>query len=184
MENETTENPSWYKVWHFKELQEYKEENKIKLIDEEAVWITKKIAKHFKIGQYTIGFHGYNGSARISRFGHYVTYSHNPTMYLICHELCHALVWKKYNRQIEHGSKKWKSGMKRLIAYCKKKNFWIEERQRRSQPKPQKPEPTKDEIKQQKIAKAEAKIKRYETKIKLYTKKLSRTKRSLTMLKK
>jgi hypothetical protein len=104
---------------------------------------------------------------------------------LICHELTHPLCWRKYNhRHISHNNKKWKYQLGRIIAYCKKKNFWQEEIQKWRTPKAIEPEPTKQEIQQQKIIKAETKIKKYETKIKMYQRKLSRTRRSLSMLKK
>jgi predicted RNase H-like nuclease (RuvC/YqgF family) len=74
--------------------------------------------------------------------------------------------------------------MKKVVSYCKRKEWFEQELERRTAPKPIKPEPTKQEIQQEKIAKAERKIKRYETKVKMYQKKLGKTKRSLSMLKK
>ena len=74
--------------------------------------------------------------------------------------------------------------MKRMIAYCTKKNWFVDELGRRLTEKPIKPEPTKQELQQQKIVKAETKIKKYKMKVKMYQKKLVKTEKLVVRLKK
>jgi hypothetical protein len=173
-----------YHIWHFKETEKYQEEHKLKLLDSEAQKIVDKITRHFKLGKYYVKFYGNGDGGRIWSKG-IVRFSHNPSFALICHELAHSLCWKKYkHKSINHNNKKWAYQLSRIIKYCRKQNFWQEEIKKWRTPRTEKPEPTKQEIQEQKIIKAEAKIKKYEMKIKMYQKKLNRAKRSVVMLKK
>jgi hypothetical protein len=67
-----------------------------------------------------------------------------------------------------------------------KKNFWSDEIAKRTAPKPSKPLPSVDELRQQKIAKRRESIVRFEKKLKyytrLYTNKIKSAKRSIVML--
>ena len=68
--------------------------------------------------------------------------------------------------------------MKRMLNYCKKKDWFKDELERRLTPKI-KIEPTLEELKQKEIEKLKFKIKKYETKIKMYQNKLKKSIRSL-----
>jgi hypothetical protein len=182
------EEPTYVSDWHDKEIEQYQEEHKKKVSDEDAEFIVKKIARHFKLGNYSIRFHGYYDSGQIQYgWNKEVRLSHNPSFALIMHELNHPLCHKRYKKQIAHGCRKWQYQLRRIVDYCKKKNFWEQElkdrEQRRIEASKPKPQPTAIEIRDQKITKAETKIKKYETKIKMYQKKLQKARRSLNVLK-
>jgi len=171
------------KDWNARENHRYQDESLISVSDNDTQKIVDKICRHFKLGKYNLRFRGENGGATIWTFSKHIRFSHNPSFVLICHELCHALCRRRYeNSKIRHGCKKWETQMKRLIGYCKAKNFWKEEIEKWSIPKPTKPEPTKDELRTLKIEKAKSNIVRYEKKIKMYQRKISKAKRSISML--
>jgi hypothetical protein len=93
-------------IWHYKEIEKYQEEHKKKLLDDEAQKIVDKIVRHFKLGSYYVKFYGSGDGGRIWSNG-IVRLSHNPSFALICHELTHPLVWKRYNHKpISHNNKK------------------------------------------------------------------------------
>jgi hypothetical protein len=182
--------PTYVSDWHDKETKQYPQEHDKKISDADAEFIVKKIARHFKLGNYSIRFHGHLDSGRIWYGGlnKEVCLSHNPSFALITHELTHPLCHKRYKKQIAHGCRKWQYQLSRIVDYCKKKNFWeqdLKDRgQRRIETSKPKPQPTAIEIRDEKITKAETKIKRYESKMKRYQNKLQKAKRSLNILKK
>jgi len=144
--------------------------------------VVEKLYKHFKLGtpylEFTSGWrHSKWSPSRI------VINSDHASYGLIAHEVGHGLAYKKYGTNVGH-TKKHRTQMKRILAYLEKKKFFADELERRLAPKPEKPQPTKDDVRDQRIEKSKEKILRYQKKIKFYTRKLSRAKRSLTMLQK
>lgn len=150
--------------------------------DSEAERITNKIARHFKLGKFRVYFYGNSGSARIWSYGK-MRLSHNPSLATICHELCHPLCYKRYKKRIRHGTKKWNYQLNRLIEYCRKKNFWKEEIEKWRQPKPIKPEPTKEELRQQRVKLLEERKQKYERRIKLAENRIKKINRQIAGLK-
>jgi hypothetical protein len=199
--------PTYVSDWHDKETEQYQEEHKKKVSDEDAEFIVKKIARHFKLGDYSIRFHGNRDSGHIwyGGFNKEVCLSHNPSFALICHEFVHPLCHKRYKRQIAHGCKKWKYQLSRIVDYCKKKGFWEQELKDREQREMQrqhkyiedsrkqqettkvmdafkgleKLKPTKEEKKKQKIAEIEQKIKGFQRRTKLYQTKIKKLQKKL-----
>ena len=170
--------------WHSKETEKYQAEHKLKVLDCEAQRIVDKITRHFKLRDYFVKFRGTGDGGKIWNNGE-VRLSHNPSFALICHELTHPLCWKKYKgRNISHNNKKWAYQLSRIIGYCRKKNFWQEEIQKWRTPQEVRPEPSKQELEQQEIAKTEAKVKKYEMKAKMFQKKLAKAKKRLIGLQK
>ena len=161
----------------------YSEYYNRKISDSDAEYIANKLGRHFKLGSVYVYFYGYCGSGRAYRFGRRLRLSHNPSIGLICHEVNHFLCWKiqsmKNLSRIRHGTKKWNRQLQRLLKYCKKKNFWEDELRRKNEPKPVKPEPTKNEIVTMKFLRLQKNLKRYESRIKFYTNKAKKTKRKL-----
>jgi len=151
-----------------------------KLNEKEARIAFEKIKRHFKLNNYLrLEFTNNVGGGKC--YGQSLIQLRYETDYgILCHELGHALTHQKYGN-IHHNRKMYRQ-MERIIKYCKKKNFWESELQERTTPKPVMPEPTKDEIKMQKIQKAQEKIQHYEKKLRFYQKKQSKAKRSLAML--
>lgn len=73
--------------------------------------------------------------------------------------------------------------MKRVINYCRKKNWFEEELQRRTAPKPKKQEPTKDEVRSKRIILLEERKAGYERRIKLAENKIKKLNKQIAGLK-
>lgn len=171
------------KQCHVKEWNRYSKEEEIEVQDWDVQKIVNKITRHFKLGNHSVKFRKTHTS-HISKWGREIVFWHHPSFRIVCHELCHTLCWKKYpSKKIRHGTKKWQTQMKRLINYGRKKNFWKDEIEKWRQPKPQKPEPTKQEIRLQKINRLEQSIKRHQTKIKRCQTLIKKAHRRITGLK-
>jgi len=142
--------------------------------------IFKKLCRHFKINprlQFGRGSNANGCRVQLSN-------KWGKNLGILCHELAHAYTDIKFHF-VKHNKKMWKI-MVRMIRYCEKNNYWQEELQRRLTPKPINPEPTKDEIRLEKIEKKKQALIRYEKKLKYYTKlygnKIRSVKRSIVML--
>ncbi len=102
---------------------------------------------------------------------------------VLCHELAHYYCYDKYGGRIGHNKKMWRV-MERMINYYKKKNYWEEELDKRTEVKV-KLEPTKEELKLKKIEKRKTDLLRYEKRLayftKLYTNKIKKANRSIAM---
>lgn len=144
--------------------------------------VVKKLYKHYGLNPSFIDWTTGRNHSKWSLNRILINLSH-ASFGLIAHEVAHGLAYKKYGCNVGH-TKKHKIQMKRILAYLKKKKFFVDELTRRLAPRPEKPQPTKDEVRDQKIEKAKEKILRYKKKISFYTRKLGRAKRSLTMLQK
>jgi hypothetical protein len=103
---------------------------------------------------------------------------------VICHEVAHLLAYRKY-RVMKHDKKLYRV-MTRVMNYALKKDFWSDEISKRTAPKPVKPEPTIDEVRQKKIAQRKESIVKFEKKLKYYNKlylgKIRKARKSISML--
>ena len=142
--------------------------------------VFKKLCKHFKIKgcslEWTSGrnhpkaFYGYFPKVRMN-------YDWN-NFGVLCHELAHVKLYT--DKKIKgHNKRHWKN-MEKMIKYCRNKNWFSEELDRRTTIKV-KPEPSKEELKAKELIKLQEKIIKYEKKILFYQKKLSKAKRSYTI---
>lgn len=158
------------KDWNCNERETWKVENDMKIPNEKAEMIVKKLIKHFKLPFRKIYFYGLRDSGHVWGSG-LLRLSNNPSVHVICHEICHLLCWKKVRdgklkKHPQHGSKKWLKQLKIVHNYVIKNNYWKEELERRTTPKEPKPEPTKNEVRIKKVENLKASNKRFETKIK------------------
>ena len=172
-----------YPKWSYKEHEMFKRYYDCKIPDEDAKIVVDKLSRHFKlINSYTgivhLKFHGGKQSGRAWPSTKQVCLSHGPSLGLIAHELTHL-----FDGNIHHGSKKWNRTMWRVINYADKKHWWREEIAKRTTAKITIiPVLSKNDIREQKIKKAQEKIVRYEKKMRFYKNKLSKAQRSLSML--
>jgi len=177
------------KVGYYQENVKYAEfySRKIALFD--LQFISDKIAKHFKLRKPTISVYGYRIS-RAFKFGTYIKLSRSCGLNFgtLCHELNHFVCWneitmKKYSQhpidKIRHGTKKWNRNLQKLLRYCKKKNFWQDEIARRHTPKPPKPEPTKDELQNKRLALLKSRKDAYERRIRLSENRIKKLNRQI-----
>ena len=162
----------------------WKEQEEMKVTNEAAEMIVKKLSKHFKIYIRSVSFKT-GGWSFAYRFGKYIRFRHNPSMRTICHEVCHLYCWDKFDKKVQHGSKKWLSQMKIVINYCKRKNYWKEELERRTAPKEPKPKIvlTIIEIRLRKLTRHEKANKKYKAKVKRCLKMIKVNNRRISALK-
>lgn len=173
-------------MYYRNERAEFQEEFKRELPNWDAtVIVIKKILKHYKLGTPSIYCtsgrnHSNAGKWKITINAGQMNFA------VICHELAHTYQdVKGYREKGENWhNKRHKRIMKRMLDYCKKKNWFEEEINRRLAPRPVKPEPTKDELNQKLIARLEDNCKRYQTKLKLYSGKLKKTQKRIERMKK
>jgi len=171
-----------WKTCYDKENSKFKDEKDFKVSNEVAQMIVKKLAKHFKLPiRYVYFRQGRTSTAY--KWGREIKFWNNQDVKTICHEVCHFLCWKKFDKKVQHGSKRWLSQMKIIINYCKRKNYWKEELERRTKPKELKPEPTPRELRLKKIERFEAGIKRHQTKIKRCQTLIKKNNRRISALK-
>ena len=150
--------------------------------DQSIYLVVKKLYKHFKLGYPNLEITSGN---RYSRCGSTrIVINRDSANYgTIAHEVAHALDLKKNGHGGRWHDKKHKRQMKIILNYLKRKNYFEEEIIRRVTPKPPKPEPTKVEVRDNKIELAQQKVLRYEKIVRMYTKKLQKSRKSLNMLK-
>ncbi|MBU0958189.1 MAG: hypothetical protein KKF56_05260 [Nanoarchaeota archaeon] len=156
----------------------------IKVSSIQAKIIVDKLARHFKLSITNVVFYGWKDSGQASRWRARIRLCHTPSIGVICHEVNHFLCWKKFGVSgVRHGTKTWCRQLQIIINYVRKMNFWNDEFARRTAPKPQKPEPTKLEIRLKKIERLENNIKRHNTRIKRCQTLIKKTNRKISALK-
>ena len=91
----------------------------LKVSDEDAVVIVRKLLRHFgRKGRYSkvkVRFYGNRDSGENGWFG--IRLSHKPSIGLICHEVAHEF-HRKHDRKLMRL-------IGRFIHYCEKKSYWI-----------------------------------------------------------
>lgn len=171
------------KIHTFAECSKFSEVKEVKLSDVQAEMMVMKLAKHFKLSIRYVEFYNYR-TALAYKWERKIRLWHNPDVRIICHEVCHFLCWSKFpDKQVRHGTKRWYRQLSILTNYAKKKNYWKEEFERRTAPKPVKPEPTKQELRLVVIERLEGNCNRYHTKLKLYSNKLKKAEKKINRLK-
>jgi len=104
-------------AFYYNEHQLFPEAYNLKVSDQDAKKVMHKLLQHFgnsqKAKSWVVRFYGHRDSGSC---GWGIRLSHNPSIGLICHEVCHTFVRR-------HGKKMMKL-MKRMVNYCKKKDYW------------------------------------------------------------
>jgi hypothetical protein len=170
-----------YLKYYQDEREKYKEsfEQKVQSTREVEI-ITDKLLKHFKLDMVRIRFTSGSRHSNASLGRITINMEYGDDFGTICHELAHVYQAQKLHDSKYKGwhNKEHHKIFKRMINYCKKKDWFQAELQRRTIEKPRKIV-SKDELKQKYIVNLELKIKQYEKKIKIYTNKLKKAKKSL-----
>lgn len=167
-------------------LKFYKDENELyaeaydkKLSSREIGIIFEKLKRHYKLDVWLRHNAIRNGHFR----GYCIDVPHNTSFGLLCHEVAHAIDYKKRGKS-KH-DKKLMRILGNVINYCKNKDWWQEELDRRTEIKI-KPQPTKEEIQKAKLEKKKLDLVRYRKKLnyytKLYSNKIKKANRSIAML--
>ena len=173
-------------VYYGKERIEFKEAFERKMSIEEAEIIFEKLCRHFKLNDRYNKVHLYwtSGSRCPKAIGRYAIKLNQDCNDIgrLCHELAHTYTYKKYGR-MGHNKRHWRS-MRTMIVYCKRRNYWQEEIKKRLTPRPQKPIPTKNELKLKVIERLENNCHRYKVKIRMYGNKLKKSEKKILRLNK
>lgn len=167
-------------------LKFYKDEKELyaetynkKLGSREIKIVFEKLKRHYKLDVLLKHNARSNGHFR----GYCIDIPYNTSFGLLCHEIAHAIDHKKRGKS-KH-DKKLMRVLGRVINYCKKKNWWKEELDRRTEIKV-KPIQTKEELQKQKLEKRKADLERYKKKLnyytKLYSNKIKKANRSISMI--
>lgn len=122
-------------AYYSREREQLQEAYALKVSDDEAEVIVKKLCKHFMKGKGIVGrslrepditFFGNRDSGRTN--WRRIRLSHNPSLGLICHEVGHNVA--KYNQTIKDGEKYHTKKLLRVVAklytYTLKHGFWIQ----------------------------------------------------------
>lgn len=145
----------------------------------EVDMVFEKLKRHYKL---EIGIRHNKRRNGVFR-GWYIDVPYKTSFGLLCHEIAHAIDKKKRGKS-KH-DKKLMRVLGRVVNYCKKKNWWQEELNRRTEIKA-KPVPTKDELQKQKLEKRKTDLARYKKKLNyytnLYSNKIKKANRSISML--
>lgn len=110
-------------------LKFYQENNKLFaeatyfFTDTHTLFITKKIAHHFKIKVSKIAFRKMRAWGRAHYTDNSITFHHGTSMLVIAEELAHLWQWQRIGKSF-HG-KALRSLMKRILAFARKMNWWI-----------------------------------------------------------
>jgi hypothetical protein len=169
-------------AYYRKEHDEFPDHYALKLSWDECVIVHHKLCTHYKL-PIILYYRGRvcgnarsNGVITLGRSG--------MSVGVLCHEVAHLLAYRKYH-EMRHNKRMYRV-MRGVMNYAKKKGYWKDELERRTAPKPVKPEPTKDELRQKAITKRKDELLRYEKRLgyytKLYTNKMKKARRSLMML--
>ena len=168
-------------MYYRKEREEFQDVFKKELSMETARMVYKKLCRHFKLSIVRLDWT--SGCIRPKCSSWRVLLNMNRNNFgSLCHEVGHLYQFQK--PRYKQGHNKWhRKIMKRLVNYCRKKNWFEEELKRRTAPKPLKPEPTKEEIRLKKIVRLEQGIKRHQTKIKRCQTLIKKNNRRISALK-
>jgi len=126
-------NQGYRLAFYLKEQQTFPEAYRTKVSDVGARIIVSKLLQHFHglklahqkrwelLGKVHLRFWGNGQSGSAGR--RQIRLSHNPSIGIICHEVAHVRI-RKHNKKLMRLIKK-------MVNYCKKKNYWKEEITRR-----------------------------------------------------
>jgi hypothetical protein len=175
-------------TYYSNERVEFKEEFSKKLPNAKATTIViRKLLRHYKLGnwkRFEIGFTSGRNYSKAGRW-HIIINLDDNNFGTICHEVAHTYQAMKEN--FERGdhwhTKKHRRIMVRMLNYCKKKNWFEDELNKRLAIKQPKPEPTKDEKREKQIENLEKSNKRHQTKIKRCQTLIKKNNRRISALK-
>lgn len=156
-------------IYYSNEREEFKEEYQRKLPNTESTKIViKKLLRHFKLWDVNIEFTSGRNNSCAGRSKIRINQETMNNFAVICHEVAHTYQAKKegFETADHWHTKKHKKIMKRMLNYCKKNGWFENEIKRRTEIKPERPEPSKDEVRKKKIEVLEKRILDCERKIK------------------
>lgn len=167
-------------VYYKTERKVFKDAFSKELSVQTAEMVYKKLCKHYKIPPTGIEW---TSGRNHPHAGFGITLNRDWNNFgILSHEFAHHLGRRRLGFD-GHNKKHWRT-MKKVINYCRRKKWWEGEFERRTAPKPDKPEPTKEALRQKKIEKLEQSTKRCLSKIKRYENLIKKNNRRMAHLKK
>lgn len=107
------------------EKQLFAKESHAFFTDKHTLKICKKLARHFKFRVSKIRFRNMKSYGRATFDDNSITFMHGPSILAICHELAHLYQYQRIGKSY-HG-KKLLTIIRRMLAYCESKGWWISE---------------------------------------------------------
>lgn len=115
-----------YLKFYSVENQIFAKESAYFFTDKHAEKICRKLAKHFKFTVGKIRFRKLPSCyGRATYDDSSISFMHGPSILTICHELAHLFQYQKIGKSY-HG-KKLLTIIRRFLAYCESKGWWISE---------------------------------------------------------
>jgi len=104
-------------LYYRKEAEQFGDLTSNTLTDDEARYAFKRLKAHYKL-QNHLELFGYRGGGNCGVFR--IRLSHNPSLRVLCHELAHAIQWKKgwHTHGKKWHTKRHKSIMTRVWKYA------------------------------------------------------------------
>jgi hypothetical protein len=178
-----------YLKYYLEERLVFPEAHKRELKSTEEIRIVfRKLIRHFKVGKHKWSQPSLFFGRRNCANGNHVKIKIPTNFLVLCHEIAHSKHMKKVEHEKNigkiprekkiryHGRQHFRI-MKSMIRYCEKKGWFEQELQRRTAPKPAKPEPTEQEIMAKKLEQTRLKIKRWESRLKRAENRLKKLRR-------
>ena len=107
-------------------------EGNVFFTNSQAVLIAKKLARHFKFKLGEISFRKMYRCLGIFHYGDWsITYVNGPSLRVIIHELAH--LWQYQVRGWTRHSKPLLALMRRMFAFARRKDWWIDEKAQQEQ---------------------------------------------------
>ena len=108
------------------ERREFPTEFNMKITQDEAEKITKKLSRHFKFTAPEINFRYNREDCGLAKLGGWImNLPKSPNLGIMIHELAHFHNYEKYKNS--NHSKKLMKTIRRFVNYCRKKNYWRNE---------------------------------------------------------
>jgi len=120
-----------YKLkFYYEEHEAYWKEYSLTLTQHQAQVICRKLCRHFKV-RVSLYFWGRSGGRysrweRVSTTGMIFLPHDKASVGILCHEMAHAIHHQRYHKRGH--TKQLRRIMDRVMAYAKKKNYWVEQR--------------------------------------------------------
>ena len=108
--------------FYYDEHNEFPKEYGMELNKVDIEKVIKKLKRHYKVDFDVLFNSKKNGHAFVMMYRPTINIPPKTSLGMVCHEIAHIIHWTKYHGR-RHNKKLYRI-MKRLILYCRKKNYF------------------------------------------------------------
>ena len=113
----------WKVKFYADEREEFPNEFGMKITQDEALKIIKKLSRHFKFRCPGVVFKYSDGDRGLAKLGGWImNLPKSPNLGITLHELAHFHNQEKYKNS--NHNKKLMRTLRRFMKYCRNKNYW------------------------------------------------------------